>query len=86
MGVDLAGSVLIDWHVERGALMPIEPSVRLDGARFVALCRPGREREPQVRRFLDWLEAEIAQTCGAVAGMTPGDRRADEHVEVRSGE
>ncbi|WP_338640461.1 LysR substrate-binding domain-containing protein [Burkholderia pyrrocinia] len=85
-GVALLSSVLVAEHVERGALMPIEPSVRLDGARFVALCRPGREREPQVRRFLDWLEAEIAQTRAAVAGMTPGDRRADEHVEERSGE
>lgn len=85
-GVGLLSSVLAAEHVERGALAPIEPSVRLDGARFVALCRPGREREPQVRRFLDWLEAEIAQTRAAVAGMMPGDRRADEHVEVRSGE
>ncbi|WP_175908735.1 LysR substrate-binding domain-containing protein [Burkholderia sp. BCC1640] len=70
-GVGLLSSVLVAEHVERGALMPIEPSVRLAGARFVALCRPGREREPQVRRFLDWLEAEIARTRGAVARITP---------------
>ncbi|RXV68108.1 LysR family transcriptional regulator [Burkholderia stabilis] len=69
-GVALLSSVLVAEHVERGALMPVEPSVRLGGARFVALCRPGREREPQVRRFLDWLEAEIALTREAVARMT----------------
>ncbi|WP_193099823.1 LysR substrate-binding domain-containing protein [Burkholderia sp. Z1] len=69
-GVALLSSVLVAEHVERGALVPVEPSVRLGGARFVALCRPGREREPQVRRFLDWLEAEIAQTREAVARMT----------------
>ncbi|MGK8209677.1 LysR substrate-binding domain-containing protein [Burkholderia cenocepacia] len=66
-GIALASSVLAAEHVERGALAPIEPSVRLDGARFVALCRPGREREPQVRRFLDWLADEIALTRAAVA-------------------
>lgn len=70
-GVGLLSSVLVAEHVERGALMPIEPSVRLAGARFVALCRPGREREPQVRRFLEWLEAEIARTRGAVARIAP---------------
>ncbi|UOB57325.1 LysR substrate-binding domain-containing protein [Burkholderia pyrrocinia] len=82
-GVALLSSVLVAEHVERGALMPIEPSVRLDGARFVALCRPGREREPQVRRFLDWLEAEIAHTRAAVARMAPGDRCADEPIDAR---
>ncbi|WP_406806306.1 LysR substrate-binding domain-containing protein [Burkholderia semiarida] len=75
-GIALLSSVLAAEHVERGALMPIEPAVRLDGARFVALCRPGREREPQVRRFLDWLEAEIARTRDAVARMAPDKRRA----------
>ncbi|WP_176016369.1 LysR substrate-binding domain-containing protein [Burkholderia sp. BCC0398] len=75
-GIALLSSVLAAEHVERGALMPIEPTVRLDGARFVALCRPGREREPQVRRFLDWLEAEIATTREAVARMAPDDARA----------
>ena len=73
--VDLDSSVRVDEHVERDALTPIEPSVRLDGARFVALCRPGREREPQVRSFLDWLEAEIAQTRVAVARMGAGVER-----------
>ncbi|WP_175943935.1 LysR substrate-binding domain-containing protein [Burkholderia pyrrocinia] len=89
-GVALLSSVLVAEHVERGALMPIEPSVRLDGARFVALCRPGREREPQVRRFLDWLEAEIAHTRAAVARIAPGERRVDAPIDVpvdaRSGE
>ncbi|WP_175779129.1 LysR substrate-binding domain-containing protein [Burkholderia anthina] len=66
-GVGLLSSVLVAEHVERGALVAIDPSVRLAGARFVALCRPGREREPQVKRFLDWLEAEIAHTRAAVA-------------------
>ncbi|WP_104012523.1 LysR substrate-binding domain-containing protein [Burkholderia anthinoferrum] len=75
-GIALLSSVLAAEHVERGALMPIEPAVRLDGARFVALCRPGREREPQVRRFLDWLEAEVARTRDAVARMAPDKRRA----------
>ena len=55
--------------------MPIEPAVRIDGARFVALCRPGREREPQVRSFLDWLEEEIAQTREAVGRMGAGVER-----------
>ncbi|MGS0894677.1 LysR substrate-binding domain-containing protein [Burkholderia stagnalis] len=71
-GVGLLSSVLAAEHVGCGALAPIEPSVRLAGARFVALCRPGREREPQVRRFLDWLEGEIAQTRAAVARMAGG--------------
>lgn len=71
-GVGLLSSVLVAEHVERGALVAIDPSVRLAGARFVALCRPGREREPQVRRFLDWLEAEIARTRAAVARIAPG--------------
>ncbi|AFQ49677.1 LysR substrate-binding domain-containing protein [Burkholderia cepacia] len=71
-GIGLLSSVLVAEHVERGTLAPIEPSVRLAGARFVALCRPGREREPQVRRFLDWLEAEIAQTRVAVERITSG--------------
>ncbi|HDR9882156.1 TPA: LysR family transcriptional regulator [Burkholderia cenocepacia] len=75
-GVALLSSVLAAEHVERGALMPIDPAVRLDGARFVALCRPGREREPQVRRFLGWLEAEIARTRDAVARIAPDERRA----------
>lgn len=66
-GVGLLSSVLAAEHVERGALVPVEPSVRLPGARFIALCRPGREREPEVRRFLDWLDAEIAHTRDAVA-------------------
>ncbi|HEF5872140.1 TPA: LysR family transcriptional regulator [Burkholderia cenocepacia] len=75
-GIALLSSVLAAEHVERGALLPVDPAVRLDGARFVALCRPGREREPQVRRFLDWLEAEIAHTRDAVARMAADDRRA----------
>ncbi|MGK8196246.1 LysR substrate-binding domain-containing protein [Burkholderia cepacia] len=74
-GIALLSSVLAAEHVAHGALTPIEPSVRLDGARFVALCRPGREREPQVRSFLDWLEAEIAQTRVAVARMGAGVER-----------
>ncbi|KVR13677.1 LysR family transcriptional regulator [Burkholderia ubonensis] len=69
-GVVLASSVLVAEHVERGALTPIEPSVRLAGTRYVALCRPGRERQPQVRRFLDWLDDELAQTRAAIARMT----------------
>ncbi|KOR18433.1 LysR substrate-binding domain-containing protein, partial [Burkholderia cenocepacia] len=70
-GIALLSSVLAAEHVERGALKPIEPAVRLAGARFVALCRPGREREPQVRRFLDWLEAEIARTRASVGRIAP---------------
>ncbi|KAB0633499.1 LysR family transcriptional regulator [Burkholderia stagnalis] len=71
-GIVLASSVLVAEHVERGALVPIEPSVRLGGARYVALCRPGRERQPQVRRFLDWLDGELAHTRAAIARMTDG--------------
>ena len=74
-GIALLSSVLAAEHVEHGALMPIEPAVRIDGARFVALCRPGREREPQVRSFLDWLEEEIAQTREAVGRMGAGVER-----------
>nr|WP_277625343.1 LysR substrate-binding domain-containing protein [Burkholderia stabilis] len=85
-GVGLLSSVLVAEHVERGALTPIEPAVRLAGARFVALCRPGREREPQVRRFLDWLEAEIAHTRAAVARIAPRERHADERIQAEPGE
>ncbi|WP_409333821.1 LysR substrate-binding domain-containing protein [Burkholderia sp. Bp8963] len=72
-GVVLASSVLVAEHVERRALTPVEPSVRLAGTRYLALCRPGRERQPQVRRFLDWLDGELAQTHAAIARMTRRD-------------
>ena len=29
------------------------------GARYTALCVPGRERHPPVKAFLDWLRQEV---------------------------
>ncbi len=61
-GAVLASSVLVNDQVMAGALRPVLPSVRLPGDRYVALCRPGRERVTPIREFLDWLEEEASAT------------------------
>lgn len=57
-GAVLASSVLVVDHLATGALRPIAPSVRIPGARYLALCRPGRERASPTREFLAWLNEE----------------------------
>lgn len=59
-GLVLASNVLAADSLDRGLLQALRPEVRLAAARYVAVCVPGREREPAVRAFLDWL-LETAQ-------------------------
>lgn len=62
----LASSVLVSDYVNAGKLRPIDSHVRIPGARYLALCRPGRERCGPIRSFLDWLEAEARDTRQAL--------------------
>ena len=66
-GAVLASSVLVVDPLVQGALRPIEPSVRIPGARYLALCKPGRERLTPIREFLEWLEEEAGKTRLALA-------------------
>lgn len=68
-GAVLASSVLVNDQVMTGALRPILPSVRLPGDRYVALCRPGRERTTPIREFLLWLDEEASNTRAALDGI-----------------
>ena len=58
----LASSVLVADLVSAGTLRPIDSHVRIVGARYLALCRPGRERSTEIRAFLAWLEKEAQLT------------------------
>lgn len=58
-GVTLASSVMASESVRNGLLVPYRQEVRVPGASYTALCRPGRERHPPVRAFLDWLIEEF---------------------------
>lgn len=57
-GYLLASDVLAQDSVQRGLLKPYRADVMLDGYDYVALCRPGRERQPAIRSFLDWIAGE----------------------------
>lgn len=57
-GYILASDVLAQDSVNRGLLTPYRPDVVLEGYRYIALCRPGKERTPAVRCFLDWAADE----------------------------
>lgn len=57
-GYILASDVLAHDSVSRGLLTPHRPDVVLEGYRYIALCRPGKERTPAVRCFLDWAADE----------------------------
>ncbi|WP_434604665.1 LysR substrate-binding domain-containing protein [Pseudomonas sp. Z4-7] len=54
-GLVLASQVLVAEAVARGQLVPYRPEVRLAGARYTLVCVPGRERQPAVRAFSEWL-------------------------------
>jgi LysR family transcriptional regulator, glycine cleavage system transcriptional activator len=65
----LASSVLVADLVSSGSLQPICPDVRIQGARYLALCRPGRERSSTLCAFLDWLEKEAQLTREKLAAV-----------------
>lgn len=65
----LASSVLVADLVSAGTLLPIYPHVRIQGARYLALCRPGRERATTICAFLDWLEKEALLTREKLAAV-----------------
>jgi DNA-binding transcriptional LysR family regulator len=57
-GYLLASDVLAQDSVQRGLLHCYRPDVMLEGYDYVALCRPGQERQTAIRGFLDWIAAE----------------------------
>ncbi|WP_422418668.1 LysR substrate-binding domain-containing protein [Pseudomonas sp. GZD-222] len=54
-GLVLASNVLVAESVRQGVLQPWREEVRLPAAQYSAVWLPGREREPALRAFLDWL-------------------------------
>ncbi|WP_068826977.1 LysR substrate-binding domain-containing protein [Pseudomonas sp. BMS12] len=60
-GLALASSVLVSDSLANGLLQPYRADISLPGARYLALCVPGRERQPAVKALLDWLVEETAQ-------------------------
>lgn len=70
-GLTLASTVLVADYVAHGLLIPYESGTRIPGARFSAVCVPGRERSGAVKKFLDWI-------AGATAGFHV-DRQIDQH-------
>lgn len=54
-GLVLASNVLVAESVRQGLLQPWRAEVRLAAAQYSAVWLPGREREPALRAFLDWL-------------------------------
>ncbi|NAO53898.1 Regulatory protein, LysR:LysR, substrate-binding [Pseudomonas syringae] len=60
-GMVLASDVLAVDSVTRGFLTPYKPEVKLTGTHYVSACVPGRERNPPVRDFLDWLSKEASK-------------------------
>jgi DNA-binding transcriptional LysR family regulator len=54
-GLVLASQVLVAEAVARGQLVPYRPEVCLAGARYTLVCVPGRQRQPAVRAFSEWL-------------------------------
>ncbi|MBC3375877.1 LysR family transcriptional regulator [Pseudomonas sp. SWRI92] len=59
-GLVLASQVLVAEAVARGQLIAYRPEIRLAGARYTLVCVPGRERQPAVRAFSEWLLAQGA--------------------------
>nr|WP_315465847.1 LysR substrate-binding domain-containing protein [uncultured Rhodoferax sp.] len=68
----LASSVLVADLVSAGKLQPIYPHVRIQGARYLALCRPGLERSTTICAFLKWLENEAQLTREKLAAVGGG--------------
>ncbi|QHF31216.1 LysR substrate-binding domain-containing protein [Pseudomonas sp. R32] len=58
-GLVLASNVLVADSVRQGLLQPWRDEVRLPAAQYSAVWLPGREREPTLRAFLDWLGSAI---------------------------
>jgi DNA-binding transcriptional LysR family regulator len=61
-GYLLASDVLAQDSVQRGLLQRYRADVMLAGHSYVALCRPGQERQPAIRGFVDWLADEAGAT------------------------
>lgn len=61
-GLVLASNVLVADSLQRGELVGYRPDISLPGPRYIAVCVPGRERDPQVKAFLAWLAEEAAAT------------------------
>jgi DNA-binding transcriptional LysR family regulator len=61
-GYLLASDVLAQDSVQRGLLQRYRADVMLAGYSYVALCRPGQERQPAIRGFVDWLADEAGAT------------------------
>ncbi|WP_322051568.1 LysR substrate-binding domain-containing protein [Paraburkholderia bannensis] len=70
-GAVLASTILVEEHVARGTLLPLNPEVTLRGARYMAVCVPGRERHSPVREFLAWLNSML---CGSPMSATQSSR------------
>ncbi|MBD9416259.1 LysR family transcriptional regulator [Pseudomonas sp. PDM16] len=58
-GLVLASSVLVSDSLASGLLRPYHADISLPGAPYLALCVPGRERQPAVKALLDWLAEEV---------------------------
>lgn len=65
-GLVLASNVLVADSVSKGLLTPYRPDVSLPGPTYVAVCTPGRERQPPVKAFLDWLEGQARDSYQAI--------------------
>lgn len=63
-GLVLASDVLASDSLARGLLQPLREDIRLPAARYEAVCVPGREREPAIRAFLDWLGGVLQRPQG----------------------
>jgi len=62
-GLALARSAHVHDDIKAGRLIRLFPEIRCDS--FVAyyfVCSPGREGEPQVAAFRDWLKTEAAES------------------------
>ena len=59
-GLVLASNVLVSQSLAMGLLRPLRPDITVPGANYTALCVPGRERNPPVKAFFDWLNEASA--------------------------
>lgn len=60
-GYILASNVLAQDSLNRGLLKPFKPEITLEGSSYIAMCRPGRERQPDLKKFLAWITQEAAK-------------------------
>ena len=62
-GVALARSAHAHDDIKNGRLVRLFPKIRCDSkVAYYFVCAPGREEEPQVKAFRDWLKAEAAES------------------------